>query len=322
MQTLGTLEKVGLRDIWANESMHFTPWLAQKENLQLLGKSIGLRLELEAQEKEVGPFRADILCKDLTDDTWVLIENQLERTDHCHLGQLITYAAGLSTVTIVWIAERFTDEHRAALDWLNENTPEQINFFGLEVELWKIGNSPVAPKFNVVCKPNEWTRTVKESTDHPDLKQFCWEYWSGVLKELEPAGILGPEAKPSRRQDTQFDVGLSTFRLKAFFSLANKELGVWLACRGPAGYENFLKIQQNRPAIEKQFGNPLKWDSDEPKNRGYITHITDGYDASNRNDWPRQHKLIAKTLMALYSALRPHLAALDIKEDSEGPSVS
>src|SRR6267143_4897369 len=117
---LGRLHKVDLREAWTSESSGFTPWLAHEENLKLLGEAIGMELELESQEKEVGPFRADILCKDTANDNWVLIENQLDRTDHSHLGQLITYAAGLNAVTIVWIAERFTEEHRAAMDWLNE----------------------------------------------------------------------------------------------------------------------------------------------------------------------------------------------------------
>src|SRR5215208_3586767 len=115
---LGRLKKVDLRAAWLSECSDFTPWLAQEENLKLLAETIGIDLELEGQEKWVGPFRADILCKDLSKDTdnWVLIENQLERTDHCHLGQLITYAAGLDAVTIVWVSAQFTEEHRAALD--------------------------------------------------------------------------------------------------------------------------------------------------------------------------------------------------------------
>ena len=150
---LGRLKKVELREGWVSEAADFTPWLAQDDNLALLGETIGIELELESQEKEVGPFRADILCKDTTTDQWVLIENQLERTDHTHLGQLLTYASGLNAVSIVWIAERFTEEHRATLDWLNEHTDEKINLFGLEIELWQIGDSAIAPKFNVVCHP-------------------------------------------------------------------------------------------------------------------------------------------------------------------------
>jgi len=128
---LGRLERVDLREIWLSEAQDFTPWLARPENLSVLAETLGMELELEAQEQAVGPFRADLLCKDLDSDKWVLVENQLERTDHRHLGQLMTYAAGLKAVSIVWIAASFTEEHRAALDWLNEITDESFEFFGL-----------------------------------------------------------------------------------------------------------------------------------------------------------------------------------------------
>ena len=126
MTELGRLEPVDLREVWETEDQHFTPWLAQEDNLAFLGKKIGIDLELEAQEKNVGLFRADILCRDTTTDSWVLIENQLNTTDHKHLGQLLTYASGLKAVTIVWIAKTFTDEHRATLDWLNDITDDRF----------------------------------------------------------------------------------------------------------------------------------------------------------------------------------------------------
>ena len=158
---LGRLKKIkNVRDIWDKEDRDFTPWLAEDENISLLGESIGLSLEVEAQEKSVGPFRADILCKDTADDSWVLIENQLEKTDHKHLGQLMTYASGLKAVTIVWLATKFTEEHRSSLDWLNQITDDSFNFFGLEIELWRIDDSLIAPKFNLVSKPNDWSRSV------------------------------------------------------------------------------------------------------------------------------------------------------------------
>lgn len=177
--SLGRLQKVDLREAWTSESSDFTPWLAQEENLKLLGETIGIELELESQETEVGPFRADILCKDTATNDWVLIENQLERTDHSHLGQLLTYAAGLNAVTIVWIAERFTEEHRAALDWLNERTDEKINLFGLEIELWRIATSPVAPKFNIISQPNDWSRTVQQAAAGEVRSQSTNSFSSG-----------------------------------------------------------------------------------------------------------------------------------------------
>lgn len=125
---LSRLQQVRLREIWKNEAGNFTPWLAQNENISLLADAINLEIEVISKEEAVGPYRADIVCKNLEDDSLVLIENQLESTDHKHLGQLLTYAAGLETFTIIWIAETFTEEHRATLDWLNSITEQNINF--------------------------------------------------------------------------------------------------------------------------------------------------------------------------------------------------
>ena len=125
---LGRLSQVDVREVWPSEANSFTPWLAQEENLRLLAETINMSLILEAREKPVGMFRADIIARNVHTGHLVLIENQLERTDHGHLGQLITYAAGLKAVSIVWVSSLFTDEHRAAFDWLNEVTDGSPSF--------------------------------------------------------------------------------------------------------------------------------------------------------------------------------------------------
>ncbi len=161
---LGRLSRVDVREVWSSEAVGFTPWLSQEENLQLLAETINMQLVLEAKEKPVGMFRADIIARDVHTGQPVLIENQLERTDHGHLGQLLTYAAGLKAMSIVWVSTLFTDEHRAALDWLNEITSSSIAFFGLEMELWRIDDSAIAPKFNLVSKPNMFSKRVSRAS--------------------------------------------------------------------------------------------------------------------------------------------------------------
>ena len=190
---LGRLEKVDLREYWKREDTHFTPWLAQEENISLLGDTIGMELEVQAQEANVGPFRADILWRNTADNSMVLIENQLERTDHTHLGQLITYAAGLDAVTLVWVVQRFTEEHRAALDWLNRITDDDFHFFGLEIQLWQIGDSVPAPRFNLVAKPNDWSKLVKDAAARGGLtesQQARVEYWLSFNAFLEDQSIV------------------------------------------------------------------------------------------------------------------------------------
>lgn len=302
---LGRLQPVQLRDAWLSEPEDFTPWLAQEENLSLIGEILEMELELEAEEKSVGPFRADILCRDARDGSWVLIENQLERSDHTHLGQLLTYAAGLDAVTIVWIAQRFTEEHRAALDWLNEQTPEGIGFFGLEVELWRIGDSPPAPKFNVISRPNEWTRKViRTRSVDPTRADMCHHYWSGVLERLEPMGILQGPAKAHRIDHYRYPVGWpSEFWLKSYLSTAKSKTGVWVACRGEHFAENFQTLLENKAEIESAFGGPLNWDKFE--NQASCGTNFSGCDPTRESDWPRQHTMLAEKLAALHRAVDP-----------------
>jgi len=164
--------------------------IARPRDGELLGDALGIGLELEATEQSVGPFAADILCKDPMRDQWVLIENQLEQTDHTHLGQIITYAAGLNAVTVIWIARKFVEQHRAALDWLNEITAEGTDFFGVEVELWRIGeSSAVAPKFNIISKPNAWSKQIAKTPR--EGHKWDRESFFAALQKNAPAAV-GP----------------------------------------------------------------------------------------------------------------------------------
>lgn len=154
---LGTIEKVDIRQVWPSEDGHFTPWLG--ENLIKLGADLGLDLELVETEAPVGTFRLDARARDTSSQSEVVIENQFGQTDHSHLGQILTYAGGFDADVVVWIAENFRDEHREALDFLNHRTGEDTQFFGVEVELWKIDGSRPAVNFNLVSTPNEWRKS-------------------------------------------------------------------------------------------------------------------------------------------------------------------
>ena len=176
---LGRLEHVNVRTVWPSESANFTPWLSQPENLALLGRTLNLDLVTEAVEKSVGTFSADLVCRNLEDNSRVLIENQFSYTDHDHLGKLLTYAGGLQAQTVIWLSELIRPEHRAALDWLNEISLEDVQFFGLEIELWKIRDSIPAVKFNIVSKPNDWSRSValRGRGEPTELQELQAEYW-------------------------------------------------------------------------------------------------------------------------------------------------
>jgi len=309
---LGLLESVPLRDIFGSEAGDFTPWLAKPENLKLLGDSIGIDIELDSQEKDVGPFRADILCKDLSNDQWVLIENQFERTDHAHLGQLLTYAAGLEAITIVWIAERFTEEHRAVLDWLNERTDEKINLFGLEIELWKIGESPVAPRFNIVSKPNYWTQSVKEAAEGKmtEHKQLQLEFWKAFRDYMERSSKIRCQ-KPSPQHWMNHAIGISGVHLNSIVSIWNTNTGrigpeirVELVLNDATAKDRFVALQEKKAEIEEKLGMTLTWHNPEDKNMCRIFTRTDT-DFREGRLWPEQHEWLRENLEAFHRVFAP-----------------
>lgn len=321
MTKLGRLEKVELRDIWGNEAGDFTPWMAKEENISLLGDTIGLELEVEAQEESVGPFRADILCKDTANNNWVLIENQLERTDHIHLGQLLTYAAGLDAVTIVWVAKRFSEEHRAALDWLNEKTDEDVNFFGLEIELWKIGDSAMAPKFNIVSKPNDWTRTVKTTAATAELtetKKLQLDFWTAFREYMQEECTVTKCQKPQPQHWTNFGIGRSNFWLVGKVDTRKGEIGLHLVICGD-DKDDYYKILEKKykVTIEKKTGMNLIWRELSDKKESQIVATPLKGDPKNKNDWPRQHQWLKETVETFHRVLSPIIKQLNLSELDE-----
>jgi hypothetical protein len=328
MSTLGRLEPVPLREIWASESSDFTPWLAREDNLQLLGKTIGIELALEAQEQKVGLFRADILCKDTGTNHWVLVENQVEPTDHCHLGQLLTYAAGLEAATIVWVAARIREEHRAALDWLNEVTGERFNFFGLEIELWRIGDSPVAPKFNVVCKPNDWSNAVRGRADDIDrgggsvTAQTYLEYWTAFRAYLQESGSFIRSQKPWPQFWADHAIGRSWFNATALASISEKNVAAAIIMRGRSAKQYYRALLAHKEALEREVGEPLSWEERPEGVESRVSIYLRNADPADRADWPRQHAWLREKLEKLHRAFAPRIKNLNIGETSEASSQS
>jgi hypothetical protein len=313
---LGRLEKIDLRDIWKTEDQDFTPWLAREDNIALLADTLGLELEVEAQEKEVGPFRADILCKDLRNDSWVLIENQLERTDHKHLGQLITYAAGLKAVTIVWVAARFTDEHRAALDWLNNVTGDDFRFFALEVELWRIGDSPAAPKFNIASKPNEWSKTVGAATRRieaealTETKQLQLAFWESLHSELQDHSHIRPR-KPRPQHWTNFPIGRSGMRLGAILNTKEERIGIELYLSDDNAQAYFRELEAAKDEIEEALGFAPIWKALPEKRASRIICYKYQCPLDQEEHWPDYRAWMTKRLEDFNRVFRPRVKQLN-----------
>lgn len=327
-KALGRLERVALRHIWETEAQDFTPWLAREENLEELCQSLHIDLDLEAQEKSVGPFRADLLCRNRGDGSLVLIENQLERTDHIHLGQLLTYAAGLHAVTIVWIAAHFTEEHRASLDWLNDITDESFRFFGLEVELWRIDGSNPAPKFNVVSQPNGWSKSVAsgfrnlESKELSDVRKMQLDYWTAFQKHLaETNGPVTGNQSPRPRSWYSFKIGRAGFWLTAAMLRLRNSIRAELYISGENAKRFFQILESEKQEIENDFGGALVWEPLPDKLDARIAVYLPDTDPAKREDWCRQHEWLAGQLNKLHQVFSSRVPNLDIEDWDDSRQV-
>ncbi len=305
---LSRLERVELRNIWKDEARDFTPWLAEDENLSILGEALGLELELIETEQTVGSYSADIVCDDVRTDRKVLIENQLEKTDHSHLGQIFTYAAGVDAVTIIWIAKQFTEEHRAAVDWLNHISGDELQFFGIEIQLWKIGNSPAAPRFNIVAKPNDWVREVRKATggnrelsEDQKLRLELWTKFKDHLESKSDKNYYSPSSRSYYDVPYRPDVGHFVTRASFF---KDPEVRVELYMQRRSAPELFRKLQEHQDEVERSFGEPLNWDEVEGRKARKI-FLSRTWDIRDKDTWPELFQWYENNIQALKAALEP-----------------
>lgn len=271
MKPIGTIEPVNLREVWPNEARDFTPWLAKDAGLVLLSETLGLQLDLDSIEKNVGPYKTDILAKivdeDEDEDHFIVIENQLAQTDHDHLGKLITYAAGHGAVGVVWIAENFTDEHRQAIDWLNENMTD-TDFFALEIKLFKIGDSAPAPQFKIISSPNEWAKKVKSThgREYSDLQMDQLHYWEELRGyALDKSSLVRLSQKPHAQHWYTIAIGRSGFELSITVNTREKRIGCEIYISHPKSKSAFDQLMKQKEDIEKELGFSLEWQRLEEK---------------------------------------------------------
>ncbi|MGH6937389.1 DUF4268 domain-containing protein [Hypericibacter sp.] len=294
---LSRFENVPLREAWPSEDENFTPWLAQPENIKLLADALNMELEVEAVERWVGSFRADILARAVDEPNhFVVVENQFGRTNHSHLGQILTYLAGIEGAkTVIWIAETIQPDHRAAMDWLNTNTSEDFSFFAIEIELWRIGNSPPAPRFNVIASPNDWARTTRKSVRdlggeaETERHRIRLNYWQSFAEYLQEKGSTFRIRRPNRDHWFWFAIGRAGFGINATISSDRERIGVELYASNDLDKTAFRALYAQKEAIEKEFGEPLEWQELSGKKASRIVLYKHGVDPSEKAQYPELH---------------------------------
>ncbi|HEU4388399.1 MAG TPA: DUF4268 domain-containing protein [Blastocatellia bacterium] len=310
---LGKLEQVDLREQWPDEARDFTIWLSN-EGLELLGEEIGADLILVKREASVGPFSADILAQiDNADEEehFVLIENQLEKTNHDHLGKIITYASGLAARTVVWVAKQFTEEHRQALDWLNSHTEATLSFFGLEIQLWRIAGSPPAPHFRVVSSPNNWTKLVQQAQrgDPTETKIEQQAFWEELASYMRAKHTFLSLKTPRPQHWYDIALGRSHFGVSLTINTRLNRVGCAVYLSGQQAKQAFDLLQEQKEAIESELGFPLEWQRlDTKKACRIVAHrvgsISDLQQREETKEWmrvtaERLHKVFAGRVAAL-----------------------
>jgi hypothetical protein len=259
---LGWIEPVNPRDIWANEALFFTPWL--RDHPDLLAKALGVDLELSDSEVSVGYFSVDLLGTDVSNNRRLIVENQLEATDHSHLGQILTYAGGLDAATIVWVSPAFREEHRQALDWLNQHTDDSIAFFGLQLEVIKIGDSKPAAHLRPVAMPNEWGHQVKQATETQPSEQNALRqrFFDSALTELKRQAPNFTNTSHALPQSwLSMAAGRTGFQLNWGFSKGQFRTELYIDTGDGLTNKAFFDALHDRAAeLESQVGHQLVWE--------------------------------------------------------------
>jgi hypothetical protein len=250
--------------VWADEARDFTPWLLANE--AELGAAIGIDLELQQAEYPVGGFSLDLLGHDLTNGVKVIVENQLERSDHGHLGQLLTYAAGTDASTVVWIAKSIRDEHRQALDWLNEHTDEETNFFGVEIQVVQIDDSRPAVQFVLAAQPNGWQKAVRASTSGQLAgRALAYQgFWTRYAERLQMEHPEWSRAVPPSGNEFWMHSSIRGAGFKCAFN-GTDQLRHELYIDLPTASENrsiFDRLFASKDALEAAYGRSLVWDAE------------------------------------------------------------
>ena len=283
---IGKLKEVELRNLWKHEQYDFSEWLSQNENIELLNDILGLTLTDISKEVYVGSYRCDLVAVDESSGIKVIIENQLESSNHEHLGKIITYASGLDAQVVVWIVKNAKEEHRSAIEWLNNNTNSDINFFLIELHAYKIGDSLPAPYFEIIEKPNDFIKNNKVNGNKNKLNKSQSErliFWNRFNE------ILIDKGKPfnvrKATTDHWYDVAIGSSSSHISIELINKEKHVRIGLYMVDDKEYFDKLFANKDTIETQLGIKLEWQRECSGNVSRVKYKLPGLDYDNHSNY-------------------------------------
>lgn len=291
---LGKLKELDVRSVWGHEQYDFSKWLASPENIEQLGDVLNLSLVDVETEKFVGAYRCDILCKDEITGKVVLIENQLEQTNHDHLGKIITYASGLDASVVVWIVASAREEHASAIQWLNTHTTDDVSFFLIEVHTYTIGDSVPAPMFKIIEQPNDFVKQVKsiaKSQELSDSQTKRLEFWNKFNEVLESKGR--PFNKRKATTDHWYSVAIGSSQCHISIDLVNREHKIRVSLWIPDNKDLYDRLYSYKAEIEEAAGLSLKWERLDNKKASLFCTDIKGLNFNNQSNYD---ELMDKTI--------------------------
>ncbi len=307
MAEIGRLIEVDVRELWKHEQYDFSNWLVKDSNIEYLNEILGLTLIEVDKEINVGPYRCDIVATDETSGLKVIIENQLESTNHDHLGKIITYASGLDAKVIVWIVREAKEEHRAAIEWLNNYTSSEIDFFLIEIHAYKVGNSNPAPKFEVVEKPNDFVKRSKNkddgelNTSQTERLIFWTQFNEKILSKGKPFNLRKPTT------DHWYDVAIGTSAAKIAVDLVNKENCIVIELYIHSDKELYDSLFEKKNEIERELDMHFEWDRLDSKKASRIKHYIHGLDFENHSNYDQLMSEVIDNVIRMKTVLRRYL---------------
>lgn len=305
---LGKLEEVDIRELWKHEQYDFSDWLSKEENIEMLSDEIGLTLTDISKEVFVGSYRCDLVAKDETTGIKAIIENQMEATNHDHLGKIITYASGLDANIVIWIVKEAREEHKSAIEWLNNKTIKDISFFLIEIRAYKIGDSLPAPKFVIIEKPNDFVKTANLSTDSGELSKAQSErlnFWNifneTLISRNKPFNVR------KATTDHWYDVALGTSEAHISITLVNKTNSIGIEVYINDNKKLFDKLFLESEEIESKLGFSMDWQRLDNKKASRIIYYIDGLDFDNHDNYDKLINEVIDRVITIKETFRNHI---------------
>lgn len=308
MVNLSKLEEIkDLRTVWPHEALDFTPWLSQDDNITLLADSIGIDITVDETESSVGDFNVDIFASETGTDRKIIIENQLEDTNHDHLGKLITYASGKSADIVIWVVKHAREEHKAAIEWLNNHTDDSVGFFLCEIKLYRIGNSEPAVKFEVIEKPNDWTKEIKKSESINETQQLRYDYWVAFADYAFKNPTFAKnfkKRKPSKNHWLNFSIGSSACHIAVSQIKQRNELDVELYISDDT--ELYNSLYENKTDIELTSGLSFDW-RELPDRKASRIVLEKSVQLENKNAWGSQFEWLIDVMVKMKTTFSKYI---------------